>query len=113
MICTLTTTAVGAMNASDTYTSGVSGTPSYVLATGGNVLKALPFCMSKNGSLAASTALALPVHTSDFLTMPVDGLGFNSRDQFNWAVQAGLCTVSIASQTGQRDVFDVMVDSVL
>lgn len=111
MILTVSnTSATLALNTPETVTNG-TGVYATV-ATGGSVLRPLPFPAAHNGSIAASGSKVLPMRPADWRHTPVSGLGREPRDEWNLLVQAGVVTLAYGAEAGRRDSEELFVAAV-
>jgi len=111
MIATLTNTSGATMNALDTLSIGAAG-PAQLTATGGARKSPLPYPFNRNGSVANSGTLVLPVHHADLLHKEVPSLPHTPRTELNGLIQSGQITVAWAAQTPIRDVEEKFLNSV-
>lgn len=97
MLATITNTSGAAMNAPDTFTSGVFG-PSQVVAVGGNRTNPLPAPFNTIGSLANGATKQLPMHPRDWRYKAVPWLPHEAGEDFRVLLQAGKITLAFAAE---------------
>jgi len=115
LIVTLTNTSGVTLNALDSVdTTTFYSTPSVagLQATGGGVVKPLPYPFDRIGSLANSATKVLSMHTADWLYKAVPWLPETPAMQWNVLVQKGWVTLGIAAESTSQDQFDAFVHAV-
>lgn len=105
MLVTVTNTAGVAINSLAVAEDGV--------ATGGHRSKPLPFPFAHIGELAISGTKQLSMHPRDWRSRSVmNGSAMDAGELWQQMVQAGIVTLSVAAETGNRDqeeIYDAAV----
>jgi len=111
MLVTVTNASAGDINYPDTYTAGTG--PSGVVATGGNVRIPLPHPFGHIGTLASAGTKQLPMKNRDWRYKRVPWLPMEPSIEWQMLVQAGIVTLAVATETGNRDEEEIYIDAVL
>jgi hypothetical protein len=107
MLVTCTNVTTRTINKLETLTGG-TGT-SALLATGGNRTDPLPYPFGHIGELLAAGTKQLPMHDRDWRYRSVPGLTQEPSIEWQQLVQAGVVTLTLAAETGNRSQEDLFV----
>jgi len=110
VLMTITNTSGRDINVLEQMTGG-SG-PSALLATGGNVTDPLPYPFAHIGTLADTANSQLPMHNRDWR---YQRSAYMPEPSIEWQqlVQAGVVTMTVATETGNTDEEEIYIDAVL
>jgi len=111
MLATVENTSGHAINYLDTITGGAG--PATLLATGGQRKYPLPYPFGHIGELADTATKQLPMHNRDWRHKPVPWLPMEPSIEWQQLVQAGIVTLTFATETGNRDEEEIYIDAVL
>lgn len=110
MLMQVTNSSGRAINVLETMTGGVG--PSALYAQGGNVTDPLPYPFAHVGTLAIGAAVELPVHVRDWRYKSVPWLPMEPSTEWQHLVQAGIVSLLISGEVGDRDEEDNFVHAV-
>jgi hypothetical protein len=111
MLMTITNTSGRTINTPDQITGGVG--PAALLAEGGNVTDPLPYPFGHIGPLADSATKQLPMHNRDWRYKGVPWQPMEPSKEWQQLVQAGVVTMTVATETANRDEEEIYIDAVL